>query len=188
MESQDKDEKPKKIMIQGQTNKYWMKKLTQPKAAPKPKKAASIASESMQPFYLLDNQPICLQILQNEEANEEAKKLLLQSIQKKISAYKQQDKKSGKTCTPISLEECIQLFTLYHLHCYYCHDAVYLLYTYEREPKQWTLDRIDNSLGHSHTNVVLCCLQCNLKRRTRSHNAFLFTKQTKIVKQAEKEI
>ena len=28
---------------------------------------------------------------------------------------------------------------------------------------QWTLDRIDNNIGHSKENVVICCLKCNLK-------------------------
>lgn len=38
-----------------------------------------------------------------------------------------------------------------------------LLYKLVREPKQWTLDRIDNEYGHCVDNIVLSCLECNLK-------------------------
>jgi hypothetical protein len=49
-----------------------------------------------------------------------------------------------------------------------------------RENKQWTLDRIDNNLGHNEDNVVIACLECNLKRRRTNQSKFLFTKQLKI--------
>jgi hypothetical protein len=190
----------KKIVIQGHSNRYQMKKLITPRSdQKKPKKSVLSLSDEVKTYYLLENQPICLSFLLNKETKEEDREkekekeeqehiyliqpLLLQSIQKKISAYKQQDKKSGKDGEPlITMDELIQKIILSNLLCYYCHEAMYLLYSVEREPKQWSLDRIDNSLGHTNQNVVLCCLQCNLKRRTQNHSAFLFTKQTKIIK------
>jgi len=57
-----------------------------------------------------------------------------------------------------------------------------LLYKLVREPKQWTLDRIDNEYGHSVDNIVLSCLECNLKRRRTNQNKFVFTKQLKITR------
>lgn len=193
----------KQIEIQGQSNRYLMKKLIAPKSEQKKQKKSTLHNtDEVKPFYLLENQPFCLSILldkeekledrvkenENEKALDSssysAKALILQSIQKKRSAYKQQDKKADKiTGVLITMDEVILKLTESNLHCYYCQDALYLLYQFEREPKQWTLDRIDNNLGHTNQNVVICCLQCNLKRRTRSHNAFLFTKQTKIMKQ-----
>lgn len=68
------------------------------------------------------------------------------------------------------------------LKCLYCKEEVYLLYKIVREMKQWTLDRIDNDIGHFYDNVVISCLDCNLKRRKKNSNAFLFTKQMNIVR------
>ena len=68
------------------------------------------------------------------------------------------------------------------LCCFYCKDIVYLLYEKSREMKQWSLDRINNGEGHNKDNVIVACLHCNLQRRNRGKDAFLFTKQLTIVK------
>ena len=57
-----------------------------------------------------------------------------------------------------------------------------LCYEKKREHTQWSLDRIDNSIGHFTDNVVCSCLECNLKKRTRNAEKFRFTKQMKIKK------
>jgi hypothetical protein len=36
-----------------------------------------------------------------------------------------------------------------------------------------TLDRVDNSIGHTVTNVVSCCIRCNYVRRDMPHGAWL---------------
>jgi len=59
-----------------------------------------------------------------------------------------------------------------------------ILYEIVRESLQWTLDRIDNAVGHNKNNVLIACLHCNLKRRKQSKDAFLFTKQLQIVKKS----
>ena len=51
-----------------------------------------------------------------------------------------------------------------------------------REPFQWTLDRIDNSLSHTNENTCVSCLKCNLQRRVMDADKFTFTKQLKISK------
>ena len=48
---------------------------------------------------------------------------------------------------------------------------------------QWTVDRIDNSIGHDIDNIVISCLKCNLQRKTRSADKFAQTKQLVIKKQ-----
>ena len=67
--------------------------------------------------------------------------------------------------------------------CYYCNSKMNILYENVRESKQWTVDRINNDLGHNIDNIVLACLDCNLKRRCKSADKFLFTKQLNIIKQ-----
>ena len=48
--------------------------------------------------------------------------------------------------------------------------------------KQWTLDRLDNDQGHNRDNVVICCLECNLKKGTMDDEKFRFAKQMRIIK------
>jgi hypothetical protein len=40
---------------------------------------------------------------------------------------------------------------------------------------RWSLERINNTLGHYQNNCVLACLGCNLKRRNKNHQSFKFT-------------
>ena len=61
-----------------------------------------------------------------------------------------------------------------------------VLYDISREMTQWSVDRLNNDLGHNIDNFHLACLDCNLKRRRRSDDKFLFTKQMKLVKSDEK--
>ena len=60
---------------------------------------------------------------------------------------------------------------------------MFILYKNVRDKKQWSVDRIDNNLGHNIDNIVLACLDCNLKRRCKTSDKFLFTKQLNIIKQ-----
>ena len=57
-----------------------------------------------------------------------------------------------------------------------------ILYKDVREKLQWTLDRIDNDVGHNSDNVLIACLHCNLGRRKIDADDYLFTKQLKIEK------
>jgi hypothetical protein len=57
-----------------------------------------------------------------------------------------------------------------------------VLYDISRENKQWSVDRIDNNKGHIFDNFHLACLECNLKRRCKTDDKFLFTKQLNIIK------
>ena len=70
-----------------------------------------------------------------------------------------------------------------NLKCHYCSCETYLLYELVREMKQWSLDRIDNNVGHNRDNLVIACLECNLKRRRTNKDSFMFTKNLKIVRE-----
>ena len=82
----------------------------------------------------------------------------------------------------IKIDECIDKLVLSKMKCYYCNQDLLLIYEKVREPTQWTLDRLDNNIGHITENVVICCLKCNLKRRTTDDKKFKFSKQMKIIK------
>lgn len=105
-------------------------------------------------------------------------------IHRKINGYKSQDidKKILDETKLVSFNYVIDLLFQVSNKCFYCKDNVAILYEYVREPKQWTLDRLDNDFGHNNDNVVIACLSCNLRRKTMYHERFLFTKQLHIVK------
>jgi thymidine kinase len=111
--------------------------------------------------------------------------VVIQEIERKIYSYKQQDfkKKILDKSKVVELQNVVDKMLEIELTCYYCKDKMSLLYEMAREQKQWTIDRIDNDIGHNKDNFVLACLDCNLKRRRKSKDSFLFTKQMNIIKQ-----
>lgn len=110
---------------------------------------------------------------------------LISHIKHKIYNYKQQDiiKKKFDENNFVSYEETIELLKQSNLKCHYCSDKVYILYEHVREKKQWSLDRINNDIGHNIGNLVIACLECNLKRRRTNKEAFMFTKNMVIIKE-----
>ena len=124
-------------------------------------------------------------IAENEhQFTDQTTKITLQQINKKIYGYKQQDiiKKLLNNEKFITLESITNKMIECELKCYYCSCEMNVLYDISREMKQWSVDRINNNLGHNIDNYYLACLECNLKRRRRSDEKFLFTKQMKLVK------
>ena len=101
-----------------------------------------------------------------------------------MSSYKQQDinKKRYNNLEFITYNDMVNLIIDSKLQCHYCACEVYLLYTFVRESKQWSLDRINNDNGHNKDNLVIACLECNLKRRRTNKDAFMFTKNLKIIR------
>jgi len=115
---------------------------------------------------------------------DEKSKIAIQEIHKKISGYKQQDKikKKFDETKFLTYESIIIKMIECELKCKYCLKEMFVLYDISRESKQWSVDRIDNDLGHNIDNYHLACLECNLKRRRRTDEKFLFTKQLKLIK------
>jgi hypothetical protein len=105
--------------------------------------------------------------------------LIRKSIINKRNGYKQQDivKKMWNEEQFVTFEYILSLCARSHCQCLYCKNEVAMIYEYVREPRQWTLDRIDNNQGHNKGNVVLSCLSCNLRRRRTAKEAFLFSQQ-----------
>jgi hypothetical protein len=114
-----------------------------------------------------------------QEINDDTK-LLRSQIKGKLHSYKGQDK--TKTLKEDENEfmdvECVlKLLQEGNNTCYYCKSTIKLFYEKVREPIQWTLERLDNSLGHNTNNCVIACLKCNLSRRTMYHERYTLTKQ-----------
>jgi hypothetical protein len=107
------------------------------------------------------------------------------NIRKKLSSYKKQDitKKKLNPTKIINFEQTCDLLAKSNLLCYYCRNIVLVMFSIKRDMKQWSLDRINNNLGHNFDNVVIACLECNLKRRKINSKKFKFTKQLVINKQ-----
>lgn len=192
----------KKVLISGTSNKYQINKLKKEPVTIKKKKEVErwgipdeyfeenkqcnilddLLSYLRSDFKLLNG----LGIDNNYKLGltDEHYKIILAQVNKKMSSYKQQDilKKRLDSDKFISLEEVLNIFQTNELSCHYCKAKLYLLYDVVREMNQWTLDRVNNDLGHNSGNCVLACLNCNLKRRKTGAEAFLFTKQLNIVK------
>jgi hypothetical protein len=105
--------------------------------------------------------------------------LYVKEMSKKISGYKKQDidKKIYSEDTFISLEDVVEKLLCSKLKCFYCKCECELIYENILSKRQWTLDRIDNDVGHNVDNVVICCLECNLKRGTMDSGRFKYGKQ-----------
>ena len=165
----------KKIQIVGGANRYQIKKLTKEKAPPKKRVMAS--------KWVLDQAHFTtgkqLSLLE-----EDSEPLIKTEIDHKISAYKQQDlvKKVFISDEFITFDYVKQMILSCKLSCHYCKGSMLILYENVREMNQWSLDRINNCLGHNVDNVVISCLKCNLNRRNLNSDKFLFTKQMTIVR------
>jgi hypothetical protein len=165
----------KKIHIVGSSNRYQIKKLTKEKAPPKKRVIAS--KWELEPDYFTTEKQLSL-------LEQDAEPLMKTEIDHKISAYKQQDivKKVFTYEEFITFGYVKQMILECKLCCHYCKGDMLILYENVREMKQWSLDRINNFLGHNADNVVISCLKCNLNRRNLNADKFLFTKQMTIVR------
>jgi len=127
--------------------------------------------------FSVENQHVFIQ------TNDVKQQILHREINNKISGYKRQDLDKNL----YEKEKFVTFSFVWSLlnksrDCFYCQEPAKLLYEISRDPKQWTLERINNAYGHNIDNVVICCLSCNISRRTMYFEKFRFTKQTKFVK------
>lgn len=109
-----------------------------------------------------------------DEAGEGLRSLIVSQINAKISGYKSQDKvkKLYDENNFVDFETIKAQLVNCDLKCYYCNEEIALLYENVRYKKQWSIDRIDNSLGHNKDNFVIACLECNLHRRCKNIDKF----------------
>jgi hypothetical protein len=186
------EDNSKTISISGIHNKRQIKNLNSEPGAMKIAKKR-VQSEkwsfSNESFEYLNQLQMVKNIFNNGFCHNEddVSKIALQEINKKISGYKQQDRIKKRYDEPqfLTLESVILKMVECELKCRYCRGEMDVIYDISRESRQWSVDRINNDLGHNLTNFHLACLECNLKRRRRTDEKFLFTKQLNIIKQMQ---
>ena len=184
----------KKIDILGKRNQDKMKQMADPEAVIERKvpkhKLVSLSDE----IYTAD-QSLVLDILRCDIADKSlgvfsvsrvhtepmtsCLKHILREIDTKRKAYIYQDK-HHKIYDPrysITTERIVEMLVESELLCHYCREICQVAYKESMCRKQWTLDRIDNNYGHNDTNVVIACLDCNLKRGTMDSERFRQGKQ-----------
>ena len=153
----------KKIIFNGTNTKYQMKKVSGLQLNAPKVRATWTEDLSLNP---LDQ----LHLLVTKDIKE---------IAIKLNGYRNQDSLKGRLDleTFITVQQTIDLLVQSNLTCFYCKCFTPILYKNVRDGNQWSLDRIDNDKGHSHDNVVISCLKCNLQRKRRSSNTFAMSKQ-----------
>ena len=182
------EQQDKKVLICGTGTRYLMKKVMKVDTTVKKRKDIEKMNLPVEMFTREKQIEILSSLLSCSESFDPLEKTAILSckklIDKKRTSYKQQDldKKRFSEKDFISYDEILGKMKECELSCHYCKEELAVVYDVVREMKQWTLDRIDNDLGHTCANVVVSCLECNLKRRRTSQNAFLFTKNLTIVK------
>jgi hypothetical protein len=205
MEEVDKSEVNKNVAITGTSTRYQMKKVLG--LVKKEEKVKTEVWEVPEEYYTYEKQ---LELLSSATKYTDMEKYIQNELSKKISGYKQQDQKNRKKSDSsntkikrqqdsnmdmdlenrnrnlmnsfVTLEYCFEQLKKQMLLCCYCKCQMLYLYTMQREPRQWTLDRVDNDGEHTCDNVVFCCLGCNLKRRCKSKDGFEFTKQLTVIR------
>ena len=184
----------KKIEIQGKRNQDKMKQMDDPKAVIErkvPKNRMTLPDD----FYKAD-QSLGLTLLKEHIARislgvspsakvmidpDKARLLsyMIREIDMKRKAYIYQDK-HHEIYDPrysITTDRIVELLVAAELLCFYCREICQVSYKEAMCRRQWTLDRVDNNYGHNDTNVVIACLDCNLKRGTMDAERFRQGKQ-----------
>ena len=181
----------KRVLISGTNNRYQIKKLTKKDVEIKKRKISEKWSLTEE-YFSDEKQELLIKELFNSFKNDnthfsEAVIVIRNEVNKKISSYKQRDiiRKLLDEEKFIDLDTVITMLCECNLECYYCKERMAILYELVREMKQWSIDRINNNMGHNKDNIVMACLDCNLKRRRKGKDAFLFTKQLNIIKSEE---
>lgn len=154
---------PKKIIFNGTNTKYQMKKVS----------GLQLNEPKVRVGWTEDlslNQLDQLNLLVTKD---------IKDISTKLNGYRNQDSLKNRLDleTFITVQQTIDLLVQCNLTCFYCKCFTPILYKNVRDGNQWSLDRIDNDKGHSHDNVVISCLKCNLQRKRRSSNTFAMSKQ-----------
>lgn len=184
MENQNKETNIKNIIIIQDKNDTKIKKINQEKEKKMrvETKTWGLTNNDLNHIKQLN---ILKSLLDDKEEKNKYTSIFKSHIRNKISSYKQQDilKKKLDEKSFINFEQVVELLKNCQMKCHYCCQEIFILYEIVRELKQWSLDRINNDIGHNYGNLVVACLECNLKRRRTNKDAFMFTKNLVITRE-----
>ena len=170
----DVDLSLKQINIIGTNTRYQIKRVTQDKIV---KSRNKIKDWNINISEIVNSEEIIGELLTG--ITTKIGNIFKNEITHKLRGYKSQDtiKKMIDPVHFISFVDTIQKLNDCKLKCFYCSEPIFILYSIVREKKQWTLDRINNDIGHNTENVIIACLECNLQRRRKTKDSFAFSKQ-----------
>lgn len=119
-----------------------------------------------------------------------AANILLSHLKTKQSGYRSQDtlKEFYDPERFVQIPDIVALLIESNLSCFYCQKWATLFYENVRDPRQWSLERISNAEGHNRDNVVIACLECNMRRRTMYYERYIATKQLRVNKLEHSQI
>ena len=185
----------KKIDIIGKRNQDKMKQMADPEAIIERKVSKNRGGAGLTDNVYETDQSLVLDMLKASVADKSlgvsaapspssspspaALTHLIREIDAKRKAYIYQDKHHNiyDPRYTITTDRIVELLVSADLLCHYCREICQVAYKESMCRRQWTLDRIDNNYGHNDANVVIACLECNLKRGTMDSERFRMGKQ-----------
>jgi RNase P subunit RPR2 len=134
--------------------------------------------------YSTQETQLALLVELHRNISSDSANLLLTHLKTKQSGYRSQDTLKGLYDPDrfIQIPRLIELLIESKLACFYCRKWATLFYENVRDPRQWSLERLSNAEGHNRDNVVIACLECNMRRRTMYYERYIATKQLKVNK------
>jgi hypothetical protein len=186
----------KKIDITGKRNQDKMKQMADPEAVIERKISKNRGGAGLTDNVYESDQSLVLEVLKASVADKSlgvspapapsspavltpALAHVIREIDTKRKAYIYQDKHHNiyDPRYTITTDRIVELLVAADLLCHYCREICQVAYKEAMCRRQWTLDRIDNNYGHNDANVVIACLDCNLKRGTMDAERFRQGKQ-----------
>ena len=179
----------KKIDIIGKRNQDKMKQMADPDAIIERKVAKNRGLADLPDNVYEPDQSLVLAMLKASVADKSlgvscattpaVLAYVIREIDTKRKAYIYQDKHHNiyDPRFSITTDRIVELLVGADLLCHYCREICQVAYKEAMCRRQWTLDRTDNNYGHNDANVVIACLDCNLKRGTMDAERFRMGKQ-----------
>ena len=92
---------------------------------------------------------------------------LIARIEAKIAGHREADLKTGRSWAEsdyVDVPTVLALLKEQRNRCCVCHEHLLPAWTKPKEPRQFSIDRLDNDLAHVKSNVRMACLRCNVSK------------------------